>query len=204
MIARNASCLQLLHMLKHVPLARSTKDRQPGCAWQHPHFLEHCSSWIAALQVLGCFACALECCHRGSSWTQLINISRLWWNCARPIFNQVRACKRYTTRISSCDTLTCNLHVKTRHDLLTLSSIHGLQVPILTQPTAKATWQVDTPPAAEAPLPPGKAGAGKAGAGKPGVQAPKAATPTDSGPLPSDALDEDFPSGPVRYSVAKR
>ena len=73
---------------------------------------------------------------------------------------------------------------------------------MLTQPTAKATWQVDTPPPVEAPLPPGKAGAVKTGAGKPGVQAPKAATPTDSGPLPSDALDEDLPSGPVRYSAA--
>ena len=75
---------------------------------------------------------------------------------------------------------------------------------MLTQPTAKATWQVDTPPAAEAPLPLGKAGAGKACVDKPGVQAPKAPTPTDSSPLPSDALDEDLPSGPVRYSIAKR
>lgn len=101
-----------------------------------------------------------------------------------------------------CDALTCDLHVKTTQALPTVSSILGLQVPMLTQPTAKATWQVDTPPPVEAPLPPGKAGAVKAGAGKPGVQAPKAATPTDSGPLPSDALDEDLPSGPVRYSAA--
>ena len=74
---------------------------------------------------------------------------------------------------------------------------------MLTQPTAKATWQVEAPPPVEAPLPLGKAGAGKAGAGKPGVQAPNAATPTDSGLLPPDALDEDLPSGPVRYSAAK-
>lgn len=81
--------------------------------------------------------------------------------------------------------------------------MRGLQVPMLSQPTAKATWQVDIPPPVEALLPPSKAGAGKAGANKPGVQAPKAATPTDSGPLPSDALDEDLPSGRVRYCAAQ-
>lgn len=79
--------------------------------------------------------------------------------------------------------------------------VHGhdeLQVPLLTQQTAKASWHVDTPPAVEAAQPAGKAGAAKAGAGKLGVQADKLATPTTSGPLPPDALDEATPSGPVR------
>ena len=79
-----------------------------------------------------------------------------------------------------------------------IGSHDGVQVPVLTQQTAKATWQVDTAPAVEAVQPAGKAGAGKAGTSKLGVQPPKLATPTSSGPLPSDALDEEPPSGPVR------
>ena len=71
-----------------------------------------------------------------------------------------------------------------------------LQVPMLTQATAKASWQVDSPPPAEAAQPAGKASAAKAGATK--TIASKVPTPTSSGPLPSDALDDDAPSGPVR------
>ena len=181
---------------QHIRGSFSVQDIRPQC-------LEHDSSQIAALQVLGCFACALECCQRGSSWLQLINITRLWWNCARPIFNQVCACKCLHTRSCVLSRTDLTSRVKPRQALATVSSIHGVQVPMMTQPTAKATWQVDTPPPMEAPVAPGKAGAGKTGAGKPGVQAPQSAIPTDSGPLPSDALDEDLPSGPVRYTAAK-
>lgn len=72
---------------------------------------------------------------------------------------------------------------------------------MLTQPSAKATWQVDTAPPVEESMPTGKASAAKAGAAKSSAQAPKVATPTNSGPLPSDALEEDMPSGPIRYRL---
>ena len=79
-----------------------------------------------------------------------------------------------------------------------------MQVPSVTQPPAKATWQVDTTPPAEAPQLVAKAGAGKAAVAKPTASsAPKVSipTPTDFGRLPSDALesDEAVPTGPVRY-----
>ena len=72
---------------------------------------------------------------------------------------------------------------------------------MLTEPTAKATWQVDTPPAVEAAQPTGKA-AVKAGTVKPPVEAPKAVTPISSEPLPSDALEDNTPQGTVRCPSA--
>ena len=75
-----------------------------------------------------------------------------------------------------------------------------MQVPSLTQPTAKASWQVDTPPSADPIQPTPKPGAGKAAAAKAAVQAPQVSTPTDSSPLPADVPDSEdaAPTGPVR------
>lgn len=166
-----------------------------------PAFLTHGKNCSTALQVLGSFACALECSQRGAAWVQLINITGLWWNCARPIFNQVCSSKHYSVcRLQLHGALNCNI-ISEMQALPTVSSTDGLQVPVLTQPTAKATWQVDTAPPVEDPMPTGKASAAKAGAAKSGAQASKAATPTNSGPLPSDALEEDVPSGPIRYRL---
>ncbi len=74
-----------------------------------------------------------------------------------------------------------------------------MQVPSLTQPTAKASWQVDTPPSADPVQPTPKPGAGKAAAVKAAVQAPQVSTPTGSSPLPADVPDSEdaAPTGPV-------
>ncbi len=76
----------------------------------------------------------------------------------------------------------------------------GMQVSSLTQPTAKASWQVDTPPSADPVQPTPKPGAGKAAAAKAAVQAPQVSTPTGSSPLPADVPDSEdaAPTGPVR------
>ncbi len=76
----------------------------------------------------------------------------------------------------------------------------GMQVPSLTQPTAKASWQVDTPPSADPVQPTPKPGAGKAAAAKAAVQASQVSTRTGSSPLPADAPDSEdaAPTGPVR------
>ncbi len=76
----------------------------------------------------------------------------------------------------------------------------GMQVPSLTQPTAKASWQVDTPPSADPGQPTPKPGAGKAAAAKAAVQASQVSTRTGSSPLPADAPDSEdaAPTGPVR------
>ncbi len=75
-----------------------------------------------------------------------------------------------------------------------------MQVPSLTQPTAKASWQVDTLPSADPVQPTTKPGAGKSAAAKAAVQAPQVSTPTGSSPLPADVPDSEdaAPTGPVR------
>lgn len=42
--------------------------------------------------VLASFACAAQCCMRGAAWLELLNVTRMWWNYARPIFNKVKPC----------------------------------------------------------------------------------------------------------------
>ena len=42
--------------------------------------------------VLASFARAAQCCKRGAAWLELLNVTRMWWNCARPIFNKVKPC----------------------------------------------------------------------------------------------------------------
>ena len=77
----------------------------------------------------------------------------------------------------------------------------GMQVPSLTQPNAKASWQVDTPPSADPVQPTPKPGAGQAGAAKAAVQVPQPSTPTASTLLPPDVPDSEdaAPTGSVRY-----
>ena len=76
-----------------------------------------------------------------------------------------------------------------------------MQVPSLTQPTAKASWQVDTPPSADPVQPTPKSGASKAATAKAAAQATQVSTPPASSPLPTEALDSEdaAPTGPVRY-----
>lgn len=44
--------------------------------------------------VLASFARAVQCCQRGSAWLEMLNVTSMWWNCARPIFNKVSLLKR--------------------------------------------------------------------------------------------------------------
>ena len=39
--------------------------------------------------VLAGFARAVQCCQRGVAWLDLLNVTRMWWNCSRLIFNKV-------------------------------------------------------------------------------------------------------------------
>lgn len=39
--------------------------------------------------VLASFARAAQCCQRGAAWLELLNVTRMWWNCAREILNKV-------------------------------------------------------------------------------------------------------------------
>ncbi|KAL0048239.1 hypothetical protein WJX82_010821 [Trebouxia sp. C0006] len=75
------------------------------------------------------------------------------------------------------------------------------KVPSLTQPTAKASWQVDTPPSADPVQPTPKSGASKAATAQAAAQATQVSTPPASSPLPAEALDSEdaAPTGPVRW-----
>ena len=42
--------------------------------------------------VLAGFARAAQCCQRGAAWLDLLNVTRMWWNCSRLIFNKVSYC----------------------------------------------------------------------------------------------------------------
>ena len=68
-------------------------------------------------EVLAGFACAAQCCQRGAAWLELLNVTRMWWNCARLIFNKVPLPS--PPAFNSDATSNCKAHTVQLHGKLT-------------------------------------------------------------------------------------